>query len=298
MIDLHAHTIHSDGTLTPRELVRLARELGLTAVAVTDHDSIDGHEEALDAGHDLGIEVVPGVEINLEHERVTLDLLGYFLGDPPGSHLQRKLDELRRYRNERNRRMLTQLAGFGYPVEAGELRRIAGGRAIGRPHIGEAMRRRGYVDSIDEAFSRFLRRGAPAWVDRRRLSLREATRLVRRSGGLPVIAHPGIIRADEAGLAHLVRDAARCGVAGIECYYPSHDAETVRRILALAGANGLVVTGGSDFHGDTKPDVSLGRGAGARPIPDEILAELKRRWRAEGLDHPAPGAVPERDTAC
>ena len=281
MIDLHAHTTYSDGTFTPRALVELAVRVGLSAVAVTDHDSVDGIDEALAAGAELGVEVVPGVEINLEHAQMTVDLLGYFPGRPPGAELRRELVELRGYRDVRNAQILERLRALGYPIEPDELAAIAGSGAVGRPHIGEAMRRRGYVASITEAFDRFLRRGAPAWVDRRRLSLSAAIRLVRRADGLAVIAHPGIIRTDAAGLARLVTEARRCGVGGLECFYPEHDEQTVARCLALAAVNGLVPTGGSDFHGQTKPDVRLGSASGGRPVPDAILAGLKARWAQE-----------------
>jgi 3',5'-nucleoside bisphosphate phosphatase len=276
VIDLHTHTRYSDGSLTPTEVVALAARQGLRAVAITDHDSIDGLEEALAAGERLGIEVVPGVELNLEHEQVTMDLLGYFFDCCPGEEMQAELAELRRYRDERNARILERLAELGLPVEPEELAAIAENGAAGRPHIGEAMRRRGYVDSISDAFARYLRRGAPAWVDRRRLSLGQAVRLLRASAGLPVIAHPGIIRTDRTGLAAIVRDAARAGVAGLECHYPLHDDETVAACRALCDRYGLVATGGSDFHGDVKPDVRLGHADGGRPVADELLEGLRR----------------------
>jgi hypothetical protein len=276
VIDLHTHTTFSDGSLTPTQLVQEAAMLGLTAVAVTDHDTVDGLPEALAAGERLGIRVVPGVEINLEHERVTMDMLGYFLGGCPSDELKAELAELRRYRDERNARIVERLAELGYVLEPGDLAAAAENGAVGRPHIGEAMVRRGYVGSITEAFERFLRRGAPAWVDRRRLSLGAALRLLRRSGGLPVLAHPGIIRTDTGGLEHLVRDAARLGMVGIECYYPLHDEATVTHCLALAGNYGLAPTGGSDYHGTVKPDAILGVGSAGRPLPDHLLAGLER----------------------
>jgi hypothetical protein len=275
MIDLHAHTTFSDGSLTPTELVEEATALGLTAVAVTDHDTVDGLPEALAAGERLGIRVVPGVEINLEHERVTMDVLGYFLGGGPSKELKAELAELRLYRDERNARILERLAELGYALEPYDLAAAAENGAVGRPHIGEALVRRGYAGSITEAFERFLRRGAPAWVDRRRLSLGAAMRLLRASGGLPVLAHPGIIHTDAAGLEHIVRDAARLGLAGIECFYPLHDEATVARCLALADKYALAATGGSDFHGSVKPDAHLGIGSAGLPLPDELLANLE-----------------------
>jgi predicted metal-dependent phosphoesterase TrpH len=137
------------------------------------------------------------------------------------------------------------------------------------------MVRRGYVSSISEAFELYLRRGAPAWVDRRRLALGRALKLLRASGALPVLAHPGIIRTDPAGLNHIVRDAARAGLAGIECYYPLHDAETVARCLGLAEKYALVPTGGSDSHGAIKPEARLGVGSLGEPVADEVLRDLR-----------------------
>jgi predicted metal-dependent phosphoesterase TrpH len=275
MIDLHTHTVFSDGSLTPTELVEEAAAMGLTAVAVTDHDTVDGLPEALAAGERLGIEVIPGVEINLEHDRVTMDMLGYFLAGAPTEELQRELAELRVYRVERNERMLARLAELGMPLGPEDLAAAGENGAVGRPHIGEAMMRRGYVSSISQAFDQYLRRGAPAWVDRRRLGLGHALRLLRASGALPVLAHPGIIRTDAAGLEHIVRDAARAGLAGIECYYPLHDAETVVRCLGLAEKYALVPTGGSDYHGSVKPKARLGVGSLGGPVPDEVLADLR-----------------------
>ena len=275
MIDLHTHTTFSDGTLTPTELVAEAAAVGLSAVAVTDHDTVDGLPEALAAGERLGIEVIPGVEINLEHDRVTMDMLGYFLAGAPTDELQRELAELRVYRAERNERMLARLADLGMPLDPEDLAAAGENGAVGRPHIGEAMMRRGYVSSISEAFEQYLRRGAPAWVDRRRLGLGHALRLLRASGALPVLAHPGIIRTDAAGLEHIVRDAARAGLAGIECYYPLHDAETVVRCLGLAEKYALVATGGSDYHGTVKPKARLGVGSLGQPVPDEVLRDLR-----------------------
>jgi len=179
------------------------------------------------------------------------------------------------YRDERNGRIVARLAELGYPLASDDLATAAEYGAVGRPHIGEALVRRGHASSITEAFERFLGRGAPAWVDRRRLSLGAAMRLLRASGGLPVLAHPGIIHTDSAGLEHVVRDAARLGMAGIECYHPLHDEAMVARCLALADKYALVPTGGSDFHGTVKPDAHLGIGSTGLPLPDELLANLE-----------------------
>ena len=292
MIDLHTHTVFSDGSQTPTELVAEAARLGLTALAITDHDTVDGLGEGVAAGKRLGVRVVPGVEINLEHEQVTMDLLGYFIGSWPSDELNQQLAELRAFRDERNAKIVARLAELGYPIDPAELESLAENGAVGRPHIGEAMRRHGHVQSIAEAFQRFLRRGAPAWVDRQRLSLPRAVKLLRASGGLPVLAHPGIIRTDAAGLERIVRSAARLGLAGIECYYPLHDEATVDNCLSLAARYALTPTGGSDYHGSVKPDVRLGIGAAGRPLPDTILEDLTR------LAADAEGAKTIDDAAC
>jgi len=286
MIDLHTHTTFSDGSLTPTQLVEQAAAMGLTAVAVTDHDTVDGLPEALAAGQRFAIEVVPGVEINLEHERVTMDMLGYFLGGCPSDGLKEELAELRVYRDERNARIVERLAELGVVLDAADLTAAAENGSVGRPHIGEALVRRGYVSSITEAFELYLRRGAPAWVDRRRLSLGAAVRLLRASGGLPVLAHPGIIRTDAAGLDHILRDAVKAGMVGLECYYPLHDETAVKAFLVLAGKYALVATGGSDYHGSVKPKARLGVGPGGMAFPDDLLAGL----RAVAVPLPADGA--------
>jgi hypothetical protein len=214
------------------------------------------------------------VEINLEHDQVTMDVLAYFLGDCPSDELREQLAELRRYRDERNARIVARLDELGLPLAPADLVALAENGAVGRPHIAEAMRRRGYVDSLSDAFERYLRRGAPAWVDRRRLALGAALRLLRDSGGLPVLAHPGILRTDAAGLERIVREAARLGLAGIECYYPLHNEPSTARFLALTDKYGLVPTGGSDYHGSVKPKARLGAGFADAPFADDLLAGL------------------------
>ena len=284
MIDLHVHTSCSDGSFAPAAVVALAAETGLSAIAITDHDTVDGIDEALAAGREHGVQVIAGVELSLDHGPRMLDVLGYFFDGLTAGPMHDKLAELRTYRHERNAVILERLAELGMPVTTDELAGIADGEAVGRPHIAEALRRRGDVETINEAFERFLRRGAPAYVDRRRLSLGEGIRLITAAGGVVAIAHPGLIRTDEVGLAALVRDASRLGVVAIECLYPAHSAETEARCLALAARHGLLPTAGSDFHGTVKPEIKLGRSgltpSGAdRTIPDSLLAELRERSR-------------------
>ena len=246
MIDLHAHTTCSDGSVTPTQLVELAARLELAAVAITDHDSIEGVDEAVAAGRRLGIEVVPGVEIPLEFETFTLDMLGYFLCGPPSDEFRRRLVKLRQGRDERNAQILARLRETGIDLDPAELADVAAGEAVGR------------------------------------LGLPEALRLIRASGGVAAIAHPGLIRTDHAGLERLLRESVRHGLSGLECYYPRHDDQTVRFFLDLAREHGLVATGGSDYHGDIKPDVRLGVVWQGRAVADEVLDQLKARCEQPG----------------
>lgn len=248
--------------------------MGLSAVAITDHDTVDGIQEALSAGERLGFTVVPGVEITLEHQHTTMDMLGYFLDGPPSHTLRAQLAELRRYRDQRNARILERLAEIGMPIDPQRLSAVAGDGAVGRPHIGLAMVQSGYVDSVSSAFRLYLGRGGPAWVDRRRLSLRAAVQLLRESDGLAVLAHPGIIHTEFADLESIVHDAVDAGIVGLECYHPAHSATTVATCLELAAHHNLAVTGGSDFHGTLKPNVRLGCGPNGMVFADEILAQL------------------------
>ena len=252
---------------------------------------MDGLPEALAAGERLGVEVVPGVEINLEHDQVTMDMLGYFLAGLPTEELAgRSWRSCACTATERNARMVERLAELGLPLDPDDLAAAAENGAVGRPHIGEAMMRRGYVSSISEAFELYLRRGAPAWVDRRRLALGRALKLLRASGALPVLAHPGIIRTDAAGLNHIVRDAARDGLAGIECYYPLHDEETVAALPRPGG----------EVRARAHRRLGLPRHRQAQGAPRRRLARRarpRRGARRPALRRRGPAAAPRAEAA-
>lgn len=300
MIDLHTHTLFSDGTLRPTELVAEAAAEGLTAIAITDHDTTEGVAEGLAAGRALGVRVLPGVEMSTEHEGTSLHLLGYFFHGGPSLELQEVLGNLRRARGERNERILARLRELGAPIDEAALATVPHASAIGRPHIAEALRRAGYATSLDDAFQRFLQRGAPAWVERRRPGLLEAIRLLVDSGAAPVLAHPGIIPASANELDRIVHEATEAGLAGIECFYPLHNAATERRFLQLCAHHNLAATGGSDYHGTIKPKLKLGVGANGARFPSSVLADLERHAppsRRVPPAHPSP-PVRREDTRC
>ena len=248
MIDLHTHSTASDGTLKPVDLVRYAKDKGIEVLALTDHDTLSGLSEAMDEARRLHLEFIPGIEISAEFEPGTMHILGYFV-DPADSGLEERLSWLRRGRDRRNEVILRKLEDLGYPMEMEEVLRFAGGESTGRPHIADAMVSRGYVASRNEAFERFLGKGAPAYADKERLTPEEAISLIRRSGGLPVLAHPQWLLMDEHAVADLVADLKEMGLAGLETLYYSHSEAETAFYETLARKNGLLVTGGTDYHG-------------------------------------------------
>lgn len=275
-IDLHIHTTASDGDVTPSGCVDEAKRLGLAAIAITDHDTMAGNAEALARGREVGVEVVPGVEISIDYPPLTAHLLGYY-PEPGSPELEAILSGLREHRGERNPLILKRLAELGCPISQEELVAEAGGGVVGRPHIAAVMIRKGYVRDLQEAFDRYLAKGAPAYVDRAKPAPEPALRALLAARAVPVLAHPQAMgaRSDEEVEA-LVRRLVDAGLRGIEAYYPAHSTGQVSACLALAGRFGLLVTGGTDFHGSKKPDIRMGRGPGGIRMPYRLLAELKR----------------------
>jgi|FaiFalDrversion2_1042247.scaffolds.fasta_scaffold00373_4 predicted metal-dependent phosphoesterase TrpH len=269
-VDLHTHTTASDGLLDPRDLVHAARRAGVGVLGVTDHDTVDGIPEALEAAQKLGVTVVPGVELSVEHGEEELHLLGYFV-DYRAGWFRDLLEKLRASRVDRIREMVRRLERLGVSISLDEVRRSGQG-TVGRAHLARALVSAGFVRTPVEAFERYIGRGKPAWVPRKTLSLEEAIGAIREAGGLAILAHPGRSRA----LAHVAALKA-VGLDGIEVYYPDHTPYQVRQLLALAQELGLLVTGGSDYHGD---GVSTGAPLGDPYVPPEVVRSLKERRRA------------------
>lgn len=267
-IDLHTHTNASDGLLAPAALVRAARAAGLSVVGIADHDTVNGIAEALSAAEAEGITLVPGVEINAYHGAFEYHILGYFL-DHRDARLAVALAGLREARVRRMEKIVGLLGGLGMELPPEEVLALAGDGSVGRPHIARAMAARGYVSSIREAFDRFIGEGKPAYAPRSKLSPSEAIAVIKGAGGLPVLAHPGLWPGDE-----LIPQLAAWGIVGIEAYTPDHTEEQIARYLALARELGLVVTGGSDYHGWNDPSGSS-LGVGRTPPGEfERLREL------------------------
>ena len=280
MIDLHTHSTASDGTLTPSQLVRYAVERSIEVLSLTDHDTLSGLAEAGREAEEVGLEFIPGVEISAEFSPGTLHILGYFV-DPDDSRLEQRLAWLREGRDNRNEVILGKLADLGFPVEMEEVIRFAGGETVGRPHIADAMANRGYVASRDEAFDRFLAKGAPAYADKERMTHQDAISVIRQSGGIPVLAHPQYLGLNDVELTAFVAALKDEGLEGIEVYYYSHAPGTTRLYRSLAQRFGLLQAGGTDFHGpDGLKGTDIGVGRGDMSVPREVSDRLTEAWKS------------------
>lgn len=280
-IDLHTHTTASDGTATPRELVRLAAEAGLSAVAITDHDTVDGLPEAMAAGREFGITVIGGVELSVSDGERALHLLGLFLPETP-TGLGAVLAGLREKRHDRNRLILEKLATAGVHLDYEKVLALAGG-AVGRPHIAAALMHMGVVKSPREAFERYLGSGGRAYAPKKKMSLDRAVSLLAAEGATVSLAHPYILRCKGPEMEALAARWRERGVDAIEARYTEHSDAQTREYLALARRFDMGVTGGSDFHGAAKPGIRLGRGRGRLFVSEAVLAALVERRAGAGL---------------
>ena len=273
-LDLHLHTTHSDGSFTPTEVVTMAHRAGVTALAITDHDIMTGVPDAMAAGHQYGIEIISGVEISSLAGDSEVHILGYFL-DRQDSDLLARLKVLRDGRHRRNPLIIERLQTLGIDITYDEVRALAGDGSIGRPHIARVLMDKHIVASAKEAFDRFLAEGKPAYVPRELPSPAEAIHWIKTAHGLAVLAHPTWVKVAEQPLIDLVRQLKAAGLDGVEVYYSTHAARQTREYLSLAQQLGLLVTGGSDFHGLTKPDIEVGIGKGTLHIPTSLLPKMK-----------------------
>lgn len=282
-VDLHLHTTASDGMDSPAEIVKKAHSLGLLAVAVTDHDTVQGVEEATEVGSRVGVEVVPGVEISCLWRNHQVHLLGYYL-DTTDADLTRLLEWMRDGREERLTKMLAQLHRLGIDVNREEVETEAAGETIGRPHLARVMVRHGYVASVQEAFDKYLASGRPAYADRRRPRVEEGIHTILKAKGVPVVAHPLVI---DAPLDELLSELACLQLQGVE-YYHLYECETgqpdewyasidarLKELKHLSERYRLVVTGGSDYH-ETAPDKPA---LGGAHVPGSVLRNLRARHR-------------------
>jgi len=288
-IDLHAHTTHSDGSASPDELIALAASKKARAIAITDHDTVSAIDDARATAERFGIEFVSGIEISAEHSPGTMHILGYCI-DEKSTALAAKLDELRQARELRNPQIANRLQSLGFDIRYDEVLKVAGNQIVGRPHFARLMIEKGYVASMQEAFDRYLKKDADAYVEKARLSPRESIALIHAAGGVAVLAHPYQLKLSSyEDVDRLVGELAELGLDGVEAVYSRHNADEREGYAKVAAQNGLLVTGGSDYHGTYKPDISLVTGLGDLDVPYELLEALKERAadRANGQVHQA-----------
>ncbi len=274
-VDLHSHSTASDGSLSPADLVMRAVEMGLTALALTDHDTQEGIAEAEARAATEPIELIPGTELSLQYDQGGMHLVVLWLTPGPGP-LQDRLADLQAGREGRNLRIIEILNAAGLSMDIGEVSHESGGGTMGRPHIAAVMVRKGYVPDIRSAFDEWLGNGRPAYVGRPRLNPEEGISLARQSGAVPILSHPhtlGIHTASE--MAELLERLKAAGLVGLEAIYASYRRHEREGYMHLARRFGLVPSGGSDFHGSYKPGLQLGTGYGDLVVPESVMEELR-----------------------
>jgi len=281
VIDLHVHSTCSDGSETPERVVELAAAAGCTAMALTDHDGLDGVVQARARADELKIGFIGGCEISCAFSPGTMHVLCYFV-EPGEGPLQAELERLRLDRSSRNERLLVRLRELGLPVSFEEVQAAAGSSVIGRPHFASVLVNNGAATSIQDAFDRLIGKGTPGYVSKTRIDAPTAIRVATGSGAVAVLAHPLSLGLEMSGLDRLLGELAAGGLVGVECYYSRYSAEERAGLAAMAKTHRLVATGGSDFHGTFKPDLSVGTGTGDLEVPEAALTDLVSRRPEKG----------------
>lgn len=267
LIDLHSHSTASDGVLSPQDLLALAKGSGVFVLALTDHDTLEGLHEAMAEAARVGVQFVPGVEITAHVEDLEVHILGHFI-DPDDDRLAEFLTSSRRDRIERVHRMIDKLWALGLPLDAEEVLNLAPGHSVGRPHVAQAMIRRGYVVSLKDAFDRYLTSGKPGYVERSKIPAAMAIGAIKAAGGTASLAHPGDYGRDE-----IIPFLVQHGLDGLEVYHPEHDTESLFRYERKRLEYGLLAVGGSDYHGTGGlRSIGLGRPALPEARFEDLLA--------------------------
>ncbi|MCP3888235.1 MAG: PHP domain-containing protein [Desulfobulbaceae bacterium] len=274
-IDLHIHTTMSDGTMSPAEVVKFASQKGLKAIAITDHDTASGVDEAKKTGGTVGVEVISGIELSVKNRGVNIHLLGY-LFDENNSALQQALTTVQKGRAERNLKIIDKLRKMGLEVSFAEIESISGPGLMGRPHIAKLLVEKGYVKSMDEAFEKYLGVKGSGYVSRFVFQISEAIQLIKNAGGLAVLAHPYNLQQIDGGFHCFVAEMVKEGLDGIEAYYPTHSKKFRKELLQLARKESIIVTGGSDYHGSIRLGTTLAGGKNVS-VPYDLLQRMKNR---------------------
>lgn len=281
-VDLHTHTTGSDGTLSPTQLVKRAASLGLCAVAITDHDSVSGIDEAIAAAADLPIEVVPGVELSTEYSGTEIHVVGLFI-DRTNAELRQQLIRFRDNRDNRNVKMINWLQEAGYRITAKEIYARNPGAVIARPHIARYLTDTGQAESMQWVFDHLIGAGCPYYVERYKITPMRAVELIHAAGGTAILAHPCMYKISRELLIQMVEEMITAGLDGIEALYSRSKDNDEAYYRSMAERYGLLLSGGSDFHGSNKPDIELGTGTGNLRVPAGILENIKAYRKEKGL---------------
>lgn len=273
-IDLHTHSLKSDGSMTPAEVVREAKKAGLAAIALTDHDTVDGISEAVSEGEKIGVEVIPAIEFSVLSETET-HILGYYI-DPENPELKKTLGEVVELRLERNRVTCRRLNELGFDITLDEVKAIAPNNFIGRAHFARVLLDKGYIKSVKEGFDKYMSVGKYAYCEKQRLSARDAIELIKKCGGLSFLAHPHLTKLPDDELMKFLIELKGFGLCGLEGYYTDYTPEMQEKYQGMARRLGLAISGGTDFHAAMKPHISIGTGLGNMKIPYSVLEEIKK----------------------
>ena len=277
LIDLHTHSRHSDGSMTPRELVAHAAAEGIAAIALSDHDCVDGVPEAIAEGERLGVEVIPAIEFSVVSDTET-HILGYFI-DPASPAIGEAMEKIFEARAFRARTTLAKLNELGFPITEEEVSRVAGGALLCRAHYARVLMDKGLVPSVKEAFDKYLANGRPAYCGKQAITAEEAIELIHAAGGIAFVAHLHLIRLSDDELRAFLTRLKAAGLDGIEGYYTEYTPEMQEKYQALAKELSLCISGGTDFHAAMKPHIAIGRGTGGLRIPYSVLENMKKYYK-------------------
>lgn len=272
-IDLHIHSTISDGTMTPGDIVSLAENMGLEAISITDHDTVDGIVEAQRAAVGKKIEVIPGIELSSQYQEYEFHILGYYINYHDET-LQQNLVLLQKERNKRNKAIVEKLKSMGINISFNKLIELSGGGQCGRPHIARLLVNYGVTASVDEAFDKYLRKGKAAYCERFVYDVRKCIKLITDSGGIAVLAHPYALTRSGCFLPAMLSTLKRFGLGGVEIYYPNHTKKFRKQLINLAKRYELLATGGSDFHDKSRPGMSLANGENVS-VPSSLLPPMR-----------------------
>lgn len=274
-IDLHTHSLKSDGSMTPAEVVCEAKRAGLAAIALSDHDTVDGIEEAVAEGKKQGIEVIPAIEFSVISETET-HILGYFI-DINNPELKQTIEEIVDLRIQRNYVTCRKLNELGFDITIEEVRALAPNNFVGRAHFARVLMDKGYTESVKEGFDKYMSAGQYAYCEKQRLTAKEAIEIIKKCGGLSFLAHPHLTQFDDDKMKLYLKELKSYGLDGLEGYYTDYTPEMQEKYQSMAKELGLMISGGTDFHAKMKPHISIGTGLGNMKIPYSLIEEMKKR---------------------